>query len=540
MRLVQGLHFDNIKGDIYGGLTASVVALPLALAFGVASGAGPLAGLYGAIFVGFFASLFGGTPAQISGPTGPMTVVMTAIIIQFADRPAMAFTVVILAGLFQILFGVVKIGRYINLMPFPVISGFMSGIGVIIIILQFAPLVGQVTPKASIPNVIAALPDAFSNAAFDATVVGIAALAVVYLWPARLQRLVPAPLVALLLGAVAAYFLLPGAPILGEIPTGLPIPMVPAFDLDRLPDMISGALVLALLGSIDSLLTSLIADSLIHSHHDSDRELIGQGIGNAIAGLFGAIPGAGATMRTVVNVRAGGRTPISGVLHALVLLAVVLGLAALAKFIPHAVLAGVLIKVGIDIIDWGYIKRSWHAPRAGVLFMIIVLLLTVFVDLITAVGVGIVLASLLFVKRMSDLQLENINLIANGSDGASLTDEEAEIMDRAEGRVVIYELSGPFSFGAARGMARRLGKADQYAALVLDLSSVPMVDSSAALALRDVIQQALALDKPVFVIGMCPRVHDTLTKLGVTRLLSEERSSCTRLEALKTAAELTG
>lgn len=539
MRLIHGLHFDNIRGDIYGGLTAAVVALPLALAFGVASGAGPLAGLYGAIFVGFFASLFGGTPAQVSGPTGPMTVVMTGIIIQFADRPAMAFTVVVLAGLFQILFGVIKIGRYINLMPFPVISGFMSGIGVIIIILQLAPLVGGVSPKASIPNVIAALPNAFSHAAFDATAVGVGALAIVYLWPARLQRIVPAPLVALLAGALAAYFLLPGAPILGDIPTGLPGMITPVFDVDRLPDMITGALVLALLGTIDSLLTSLIADSVTHSHHDSDRELIGQGIGNAIAGLFGAIPGAGATMRTVVNVRAGGRTPISGALHALVLLAIVLGLAALAKYIPHAVLAGVLLKVGIDIIDWGYIRRSWHAPRAGVLFMIIVLLLTVFVDLITAVGVGIVLASLLFVKRMADLQLDNIRMITNGSDGASLTAEEAEVLDRAEGRVVLYELGGPFSFGVARGMARLLGAADHYGALVLDLEKVPMIDTSAGLALQDVVQQALALGKPVFVVGMCPRVRETLTKLGVTRLLSDERTSGTRLQALKSAAELT-
>jgi SulP family sulfate permease len=218
-------------------------------------------------------------------------------------------------------------------------------------------------------------------------------------------------------------------------------------------------------------------------------------------------------MRTVVNVRAGGRTPISGQLHALVLLAVVLGLAGLAQHIPHAVLAGVLIKVGIDIIDWGYIKRSRNAPRAGVLFMVIVLLLTVFVDLITAVGVGIVLASLLFVKRMSDLQLESINLITNTSESDSLSAEEAQILDQANGRIVIYELGGPFSFGAARGMARRLGEADQYGALVLDLSMVPMVDSSAGFALLDVIREALALNKPVFLAGMCPRVKDTLTKL---------------------------
>ena len=538
MSWVHGLRFDNLRGDVYGGLTAAVVALPLALAFGVASGAGPIAGLYGAIFVGFFAALFGGTPAQISGPTGPMTVVMAGTITQFAHEPAMAFTVVMLAGIFQILFGVVRLGRYVALVPFPVISGFMSGIGCIIIILQLAPLIGHATPGGGPLAALAGLPEALRAPARDATIVGLITLGIVYLTPNRLNRIVPSPLLALLLGSVLVLVLLPGAPVLGEIPTGLPAPQLPTFTLDAVPAMVQAALVLALLGSIDSLLTSLIADNVTQTYHDSDRELIGQGIGNAVAGAFGGIPGAGATMRTVVNVRTGGRTPISGALHALVLLAIVLGLGGLAQHIPHAVLAGILLKVGIDIIDWPYLKRIREAPRAGVFFMLVVLLLTVLVDLITAVAVGVVLASLLFVKRMSDLQLANIRAITGASDGPDLSEAERAALEAGGGRVILYHLSGPFSFGAAKGMARRLGAFDEYDALVLDLREVPFLDSSASLGLEDAIKQAEGRNKQVFLVGVRQEVASTLRRLGVLKLLPESHYHVSRLEALRQAAAM--
>ncbi len=536
MKLIHGLHFDNLRGDIYGGLTAAVVALPLALAFGVASGAGPVAGLYGAIFVGLFAALFGGTPAQISGPTGPMTVVMAGIITQYGQEPALAFTVVMLAGLFQILFGIFKLGRYINLVPFPVISGFMSGIGCIIIILQIAPLIGHATPGGGPLAALVGLPSLLATPIVDATVAGLLALGIVYLTPARINRVLPAPLIALLVGTVAVLTLLPGAPILGEIPTGLPEPRLPVFTLEAVPGIVQSALVLALLGSIDSLLTSLIADNITQTHHDSDRELIGQGIGNTLAGVFGAIPGAGATMRTVVNVRTGGRTPISGALHALVLLAIVLGLGGFAQNIPHAVLAGILIKVGIDIIDWPYLKRIRSAPRAGVFFMLVVLFLTVFVDLITAVVVGIVLASLLFVKRMADLQLANIKTITGEEEGHGLSAEEKAALDAGNGRVVLYHLSGPLSFGAAKGMVRQLGAGDDYDALVLDLREVSYIDSSASLGLEDAIKQAQSQDKLVFLVGIRPEVAETLNRLGVLKLLPEDHHHVSRLDALKQAA----
>jgi sulfate permease, SulP family len=538
MKLVHGLTFDNLRGDIYGGLTAAVVALPLALAFGVASGAGPVAGLYGAIFVGFFAAIFGGTPAQVSGPTGPMTVVMAGVITQYGNDPAMAFTVVMLAGVFQILFGVFKLGRYISLVPFPVISGFMSGIGCIIIILQIAPLIGHETPGGGPLAAAVGLPSLLMTPGRDATILGLIALAIVYLTPVRLNRLVPAPLLALVAGTALALFVLPGAPVLGEIPTGLPAPQLPTFTLEAIPGIVQSALVLALLGSIDSLLTSLIADNVTQTYHDSDRELIGQGIGNTIAGAFGAIPGAGATMRTVINVRTGGRTPISGALHALVLLAIVLGVGGLAQYIPHAVLAGILIKVGIDIIDWPYLRRIREAPRAGVFFMLVVLLLTVFVDLITAVGVGIVLASLLFVKRMSDLQLTNIKAITGETDEHGLSEDEKAALAAGGGRVILYHLSGPFSFGAAKGMARRLAASDDYDALVLDFREVSFLDSSAAFGLEDAIKQALNHNKHVFLVGVRPEVAKILQRLGVLKLLPDTHHHVSRLDALKQAAAM--
>ncbi len=302
--------------------------------------------MYGAIIVGFFAAIFGGTPAQVSGPTGPMTVVMTAVVVHFSYNPAIAFTIVMLGGVFQILFGVFKFGRYINLVPYPVISGFMSGIGCIIIILQLAPFVGQVASGSPLKSLLA-LPAWFSNIHSSALILGLIALAIVCFIPQRLNRYIPGPLLALVVGTTIGVLFLNDATIIGEIPSGLPVLQMPVFSIDEFALIIKYSLVLAFLGSIDSLLTSLIADSITRTHHESDRELFGQGIGNIVSGLFGGLPGAGATMRTVVNVRAGGRTPVSGALHALILLMMVLGLGSFAEHIPHAVLAGILLKVGV-------------------------------------------------------------------------------------------------------------------------------------------------------------------------------------------------
>jgi SulP family sulfate permease len=534
--VIARLHFDNLRGDLYGGVTAAVVALPLALAFGVASGAGPVAGIYGAIFVGFLAALFGGTPSQISGPTGPMTVVMAGILTHYSYEPALAFTVVIMAGLFQIGFGVLKLGRYISLMPYPVISGFMTGIGCIIIILQLAPLLGHVNPPGGTLAAIAGMGQALVHAQSDAVMAGLASLAIVLFLPVRIGRLIPAPLLALAAGTLLVVWVFTTAPVLGAIPQGFPSPQLPTFALDALPGMIKAALVLAFLGSIDSLLTSLIADNVTQTYHDSDRELIGQGIGNTVAGIMGAIPGAGATMRTVVNARAGGRTPLSGIIHALLLLGVMLGLGRFAAYIPHAVLAGILIKVGLDIIDWDYLRRVRQAPRAGVVFMFVVLLLTVLVDLITAVAVGVVMASLLFVKRMTDLQIESIKAIVDPSDDAPFDDREREVFKQCQGKVLYVHLGGPLSFGAANEMARKLSAYVAFETVILDLSEVPTIDSSASLAVEEVITRARAGQRRVFLVGLKPRVEQVLRKLGVIDLVPEDARFRDRLSALQHAA----
>ena len=528
MYYINGLHFNNVRGDIFGGLTAAVVALPLALAMGVASGAGPIAGIYGAIFVGFFAAIFGGTPAQVSGPTGPMTVVMALIFTQYTSLfpgdpetgAALAFTVVMMGGLFQILFGFLRIGKFIEFVPHPVVSGFMSGIGVIIILIQIGPLLGQATPAKPLAAV-QMMPEFFSNIHTASLLLGLVALIVVYGVPKfvpKLNKMFPSPLLALVIGT-AAYMLImrdSGSPILGDIPTGFPSPQLPTVMMEHLPDMIKSALILAALGAIDSLLTSLVADSVTRTYHKSDRELIGQGIGNTVAGIFGGLPGAGATMRTVVNVKAGGLTPISGALHAVILLVVVLGGGALAANIPKAVLAGILVKVGTDIIDWDYLKRLRAAPNAGVMLMLTVLLMTVFIDLIMAVATGMVMAAMIFMKRMSDLQHDSAVAVNLPTEESPLNDHEKSILTEAEGRILLYYMEGPLSFGAAKGMVRRLSHFKEYDALILDLSGVPAVDFTSCMALTDMISDTLAeCDRYVFFVGLRPNVQAFLEKQGV-------------------------
>jgi sulfate permease, SulP family len=557
MKIVNGLHFNNIRGDIYGGLTAAVVALPLALAMGVASGAGPIAGIYGAIFVGLFASLFGGTPSQVSGPTGPMMVVMAAVFTKytamFPDDPthgaALAFTVVILGGLLQTAFGLMKMGKYINLIPHPVVSGFMSGIGVIIILLQLPPLLGYAAVSGPMAS-IEVLPHILANPIPEPLIMGCLAMLIVYFLPNRINQIMPSPLLALILGTIVLYvwqggditttvensqeiYKLGAVQVLGNIPTGLPAPILPAFELDLMPGMVKSALMLAALGSIDSLLTSLVADNITRTYHESDRELIGQGIGNSLAGIFGGLPGAGATMRTVVNVRAGGLTPISGALHALVLLAIVLGAGTVASYIPHAVLAGILVKVGTDIIDWDYLKRLRSASIAGIAVMATVFLITVFIDLITAVAVGMIMASFIFMQRMVDLQLDSVTAITDPHDEAPLSEEEAQLLKEAEGRILLYHISGPMSFGAAKGMARRLAAFEKYDVLILDLSDVPHIDFTSCRALEDIVHNAWSIDSETFLVNCKDPVCRTLNRHGVMNKFQEHQLKAKRIDALR-------
>ena len=412
---------NNIKGDIFGGVTAGIVALPLALAFGIqafggvdspnAASLGALAGIVGATMLGFFASLFGGTHSQISGPTGPMTVV-TATLIAGAwassngNLGAVLFSMSlagIFCGLFQILFGIIKIGKYVRYIPYPVLSGFMSGIGIIIIIQQIYPLLG-LKGKGSMIELLTGLPTALSGGiSISALLLGIGTILIIELFP-LITKKIPATLVALIVMTVISLFCnLDQKLIIGEIPSGLPLPVFLKGEIDMasiewmsvLKAALIPGLTLAGLGSIDTLLTSVVADNITKTKHNSNKELIGQGIGNAVAGLFCGLPGAGATMRTVVNVKSGGRTQLSGMIHALILLAILLGLGSVVKYVPLSVLAGILITVGWGIIDFKGFKDLFKIPKADAVVLVVVLLVTVFVDLLTAVGIGMVIACVL-------------------------------------------------------------------------------------------------------------------------------------------------
>ena len=324
---------------------------------------------------------------------------------------------------------------------------------------------------------------------------------------------------------------------------GSPPPLLPTWHSHELMLMLESALVIALLGSIDSLLTSLVCDNMTRTHHDSNRELVGQGIGNMVAGFFGALPGAGATMRSVANIRSGGRTPISGVLMSIVLLGTLVGLGPLAEKIPLAVLAGILIKVGVDIIDWRFLRHIVQAPRADVLIMAVVLLITVLVDLISAVGVGVVMASLLFVKEMADLELANLKLISESDHEAPLSQEERNVLDRNQGKIVMIHVDGPMSFGSAKNMVRRLETTpgfNTFSSVILDLSHVPVIDGTAALAIEDMLKMVKRHKQNMFFVGMKANVSEVLDGFGVLEMMQPGHRYELRLDALKHAARSAG
>ena len=530
--------FSHLRGDIFGGLTAGVVALPLALAFGEASGAGPIAGVYGAIIVGFFAALFGGTPSQISGPTGPMIVVFAGVFASLSGDVSLVFATVVLAGVIQIAFGLLGFGQYIRLVPYPVVSGFMSGIGCIIIALQLARLFGHEPAGSGTIPALMEVPNAVSNPNWEALGIGLLTLAIVFRWPAKWGRYLPGPLAALITGTVASLGL-STVPVLGDIPTGLPQFIMPAFSGDTLLIVFEAAMILAVLGAIDSLLTSLVADNMTRTRHHSNRELIGQGVGNTIAGFFGGIPGAGATMRTVVNIRTGGVTKISGMLHSLLLLAVVVVLAPLASKIPHAVLAGILVKVGYDIIDVSYLKHAHRGPRFDLALMVMVLSLTVFVDLITAVVAGVVVAALAFVKQVADAQLaaaagENTESV----DG--LSELESTLLNECGNRLTYFDLGGPLSFGAAADLGHHVRERispTHHTSLVLDFSKVPFMDVSAARAVETIALDAAHAGKHLYVCGINEQVTASLEGLGVSELIPVTSRFETRVDALSAARD---
>ncbi len=536
---------QTFRGDVFGGLTAAVVGLPVALAFGVASGLGAVQGLYGAIAVGFFASVFGGTRSQISGPTGPMAVAMAVVVAANADNLAEAFTIAIMAGLIQILLGVLRIGRFVAYTPYSVISGFMSGIGLIIILLQTLPFMGADVAEGGPLGAVRAWPDVVPDVNFSALAIAAVTLAVGVLWPNRLKQYLPPTLAALLAGTLLSVLWLTKTPVIGDVPSGLPDIMLPELSVGALAGAVQPALIIALLGSIDSLLTSLVADSMTRTRHNPNRELIGQGIGNMAAGFIGGLPGAGATMGTVVNIRAGGSTQVSGVLRAVILLALVLGLGKYVESIPHAALAGILMKVGWDIIDWRFLTRIHRVQREHLLVMLITLLLTVFLDLVTAVAIGLIAAGMASARLLERLELDSVisvplldRTFLYGKEGLFDEDDledDDDGEDEFSARVGLVALRGSFSVASSNKLVNAISvDIRDHEVVIFDFTDTISVDDSAALVVEQLIDIALEEDTEVIVIGLEGLPATTLLALNVLKNVPENHI----VESLDEAKEI--
>ncbi|NUY56955.1 SulP family inorganic anion transporter [Salinivibrio sp. EAGSL] len=536
----------SLKGDLFGGVTTAIISLPLALAFGVASGAGAEAGLWGAILVGLFASLFGGSSTLISEPTGPMTVIMTAVLTAMMSRYpegglAMGFTVVMMAGAFQVLIGSLRLGKYVTLMPYSVVSGFMSGIGVILILLQLAPLLGQAAPSGGVLGTLTAIPDLVINADIKEVFLGALTLGILFYFPAKYRRFIPAQLVALVSITLVSVLLFDAESIrrIGEIPTGLPSLVVPHITAEHFTTMVIDALVLGTLGCIDTLLTAVIADSLTRQEHNSDRELRGQGVANMIAGLFGALPGAGATMGTVVNVQVGARSPLSGIFRAAILAAVVLVAGALTAPIPMAVLAGIALYVGFNILDWSFLHRAHKISLQQTGIMYGVMALTVFVDLIVAVGLGVFIANLLVIERLSREQAKQVRAISDAEDDeVPLNDEERSLLDASNGHVLFFYLSGPMIFSVSKAIARQHAHIREFRVMILDLSDVPMLDMTVGLALENAIKDAREANCTVFLLCPHDETREQLQRLHIGDWVRDAHIFASRKPALEAANRL--
>jgi SulP family sulfate permease len=582
-------NFKHFKSDLFGGVTAGIVALPLALAFGVSSGLGPSAGLYGAILVSFFAALFGGTNTQISGPTAPMTavsmVVIAGILANFEGDINKALpsilTVFLLAGLMQVVLGLLGIGKYIKYIPYPVVSGFMTAIGVIILVTQIMPSVGyypkedkafveQFKPEAEevilenilkdeaaegilvledfeetinraehitdaqilkesqtlaskdasgVLGAVKVLPRAVQNINWLELLLALGTILIIYGFK-RITTAVPSTLVALLvMSGIAIGFGLNYRPI-EEIPSGLPIPnfgIFTEFNLSSISPYIFTALTLALLGAIDSLLTSVVADNMTKTKHEPNKELVGQGIGNSIAALFGGIPGAGATIRTVVNINAGGKTRLSGMFAGLLLLVILLALGPIASKIPAAVLAGILITVGIGVMDYKGLKAIPYMPKAEVIIMLVVLVLSSIWNLVYAVGIGLVIASLMFMKKMGDLtaQRSNIKQVLDNKVEKGAEDDLSIPKELKKGIYVKY-IKGPLFFGSTSDFHELAKQIPENATdVIIRMGRMPYIDQSGLYAMEDVVQELINNKKNVFLVNVLEQPRYLLERIDI-------------------------
>ena len=502
---------SNIKGNVFGGITAGVIALPLALAFGVASGLGATAGLYGAIFVGFFAALFGGTPTQVSGPTGPMTVVVAGLVLLYPNSHSTIFMAIFLAGLIQIAISFTQIANLIRYVPYPVISGFMTGIGLIIILLQITPFFGMEFSGSPVEHLFYFLKH-FSEINPYALFLSIITLLIVFLTPKKINEKIPSSLIALVFCTILSVLLKFDVATIGEIPRAFPSVKIGMIGFNEFKTILPAAISLSILGCIDSLLTSLVADSITKTKHNSRREVFGQGLGNAISGIFGGLAGAGATMRTVVNIKAGATGKLSGVVHSLFLISIILFFAPLASKIPMAILSAILIKVGIDIVDYKFLKVLKFAPKSDLIVMVAVFLLTVLYDLIFAVGVGIVLSAILFAVRVAkqfEVNLEN-------------ADELTDTTVSGDDKISVLHIDGIFFFGSTSQVASRVEDVLDSKAIVIDCSKLNTFDISAVFALEDMIIKLHDKDIKVVIVLKHKKLGAKILKMGLEEIITKE------------------
>lgn len=543
MSSTKSIDLESLRADIFGGLTAAVVALPLSLAFGVASGLGAIAGLYSAIVVGFLTAVLGGTKTQISGPTAPLSVAMAVVFVEYANGDlSKALAIVALAGLFQILMGALSLGSYMAYTPYAVVSGFTSAVGVIIIVVQLLPFFGSEIALGGALKSLSSWPDAVNNADPSALALGVITLLLCIFWPRRLRRYLPPSVAALLVGAFVGVLWLSDAPTLGEVPTGLPTIDLPALPLGELGTALPAAITIALLGSINSLLTARVADSLTLQSHEPNRELLGVGFANVMVSLVGGVPGAGATSCTVANARAGGRSRLSGVLCALVLGALVLGLGRYANAIPHAVLSGILIKVGFDIIDWRYLTRIHLVPRENLVVLVLTLGLSIVSDLVVAVAAGLIVAAMTGARQLERLELDkvvstpllDVTFLAETADLTEVADSaetgiatdlgpEIEVDDPFSARVGLLSLRGSFTVASSTKLFSIIrNDIAEHEVVIFDFSQTVFVDDSAALVIGQLVDAAMVSDTECIVMGLEKLKNGSVVALNVLHRIPEE------------------
>ncbi len=521
---------QTIRGDVFGGMTAAVVALPLSLAFGVASGLGAIAGLYGAIAVGMLAAILGGSKTQISGPTAPLSVAMSVVFVDYAGEDlSKALAIVALAGLLQVIIGALRLGSYVAYTPYSVVSGFTSAVGVIIIMVQVLPLLGTEVALGGALKSLRSWPDAVANIDPSALTLGLVTLAVCIFWPNQLKKILPPSVAALIVGTMLGVLWLKDAPIIGEVPTGLPDVLVPEIPLGDLAGAMPAAITLALLGSINSLLTAMVADSLTRQTHNPNRELMGVGFANVVVALIGGVPGAGATSCTVANARAGGRSRVSGVLCATILLALVLGLGRYVDSIPHAVLAAILIKIGFDIIDWRYLARIHKIQWDNLVVLMLTLGLAVVSDLVIAVAVGLIAAAMTSARQIEALELQTV-VSTPLLDMTFLADPEADDEfdldsdDPFSARSGLLSLRGSFTVASSIKLFGTMSTdIAGHEVVIFDFSDTVHIDDSAALVIGQLIDAAVADNTQVIIMSLSGANAETLRVLDSLRNVAEDQ-----------------